>query len=78
MSTQDVKPEVIDADAHVIETELTWDYLEGAEKKYRPTLVAEPDNPQRQHWLLDGENLGPKFPAPNEKQSEEHVKRYGR
>jgi predicted TIM-barrel fold metal-dependent hydrolase len=78
MSTQIVKPEIIDADAHVIETEVTWDYLEGAEKKYRPTLVTSPDNPQRQHWLLDGENLGPKFPSPNEQQSEEHLKRYGR
>ena len=40
--------------------------------------MAEPDNPDRQYWLLDGENLGPKFPSPNEKEAEEHVKRFGR
>ena len=26
----------IDADAHVIECEKTWDYLEGDDKRYRP------------------------------------------
>jgi predicted TIM-barrel fold metal-dependent hydrolase len=78
MSPANVKTDVIDADAHVVENERVWDYLEAGEKKYRPTLVAEPDNPERQHWVLDGEDLGPKFPSPNETQSEEHVKRFGR
>jgi hypothetical protein len=78
MLTAHVKTDVIDADAHVVENEHVWDYLEAGEEKYRPTLVAEPDNPERQHWVLDGEDLGPKFPSPNEKQSEEHVKRFGR
>ena len=70
MLTANVKTDVIDADAHVVENERVWDYLEAGEQKYRPRLVAEPDNPERQHWLLDGEDLGPKFPSPNEKQSE--------
>ena len=78
MLTANVKTDVIDADAHVVENERVWDYLEAGEQKYRPTLAAEPDNPERQHWLLDGEDLGPKFPSPNEKQSQEHVKRFGR
>ena len=78
MLTPNAKTNVIDADAHVVENERVWDYLEAGEEKYRPTLVAEPDNPERQHWVLDGEDLGPKFPSPNEKQSEEHVKRFGR
>ena len=78
MLAANVKTDVIDADAHVVENERVWDYLEAGEEKYRPTLVAEPDNPERQHWVLDGEDLGPKFPSPNEKQSEEHVKRFGR
>ena len=26
----------IDADAHVLETEQTWEYMDGADKKYRP------------------------------------------
>ena len=72
------KTEVIDADAHVVETERVWDYLESSEEKYRPTLITSPENPHRQFWLLDGENLGPKFPSPNEKQSEAHLRRFGR
>ena len=55
---------VIDADAHVVESERVWDYLEGAEKKFRPTLVPSPENPKRQIWVLDGENLGTSFPRP--------------
>ena len=30
----------IDADAHVIECEKTWDYLEGDDKRYRPVPIA--------------------------------------
>ena len=72
------KADIIDADAHVVETDRVWDYLDASEKKYRPTLVTAPHNPQRQFWVLDGENLGDKFPSPNEKQSENHFKRFGR
>src|SRR5437762_2235283 len=78
MLAANVKTDVIDADAHVVENERVWDYLEAGEEKFRPMLVADPDSPERQHWVLDGEDLGPKFPSPNEKQSEEHVKRFGR
>jgi len=78
MVSATVKTDVIDADAHVVETERVWDYLDGADDKYRPTLMASPDNPQRQVWVLDGENLGNKFPSPDEKQSAEHVKKFGR
>jgi len=69
---------VIDADAHVVETERVWDYLEPSEKKYWPTLAPSRQNPQKQHWFLDGENLGSKFPAPDEQQAAEHLKRFGR
>ena len=30
----------IDADAHVIETEETWEYMEGADRKFMPRMVA--------------------------------------
>ena len=73
-----LKTDVIDADAHVVESERVWDYLDASEQKYRPTLVASPDNPQRQIWMLDGENIGNKFPSPDEKQSEQHLKQFGR
>ena len=70
--------QVIDADAHVVETERVWDYLDASEQKYRPVLMTSAENPQRQIWVLDGENLGSKFPSPDEKQSAEHLKRFGR
>jgi len=73
-----MKTEVIDADAHVVETERVWDYLEASEQKFRPTLTVSPDNPQRQVWMLDGENLGSKFPSPNEEESAKHLKKFGR
>ncbi len=70
--------QVIDADAHVVETERVWDYLDAADQKYRPVLLPSPGNPQRQIWVLDGENLGNKFPSPDEQQSAQHLKRFGR
>ena len=30
---------IIDADAHVIETERTWDYLDPSEQKFRPRAL---------------------------------------
>jgi predicted TIM-barrel fold metal-dependent hydrolase len=72
------KTAVIDADAHVVETERVWDYLEGAEKRFRPTLMPSPENPKRQFWVLDGENLGHKFPSPDEQESAAHLQRFGR
>jgi len=78
MPTATVKTDVIDADAHVVENERVWDYLDGGDQKYRPTLMISADNPKRQYWILDGENLGSKFPSPDEQQSAEHVKKFGR
>ena len=45
---------VIDADAHVIENDHTWDFLEPSEAKYRPRKVSDPDHPDRQFWEVDG------------------------
>ena len=41
---------VIDSDAHVIENEHTWDFLEPSEAKYRPRVVNDPDNTGFQYW----------------------------
>ena len=43
----------IDADAHVIETEHTWDYMDSPDAKFRPVLVSAQDG-VRQYWLIDG------------------------
>src|SRR6266542_2724716 len=41
----------IDADAHVIESEKTWEYVDADE--LRPCLIS-PTGGKRQYWLIDG------------------------
>ena len=47
----------IDADAHVVETEHTWDYMDPSDKKYRPLLVSVPGE-SNQYWMIDGQFRG--------------------
>jgi predicted TIM-barrel fold metal-dependent hydrolase len=51
----------IDADAHVLETERTWDYLSASERDFRPRIVATPEVEESggESWLIDG-RLQPK------------------
>ena len=44
---------MIDADAHVIETEQTWDFMDERDSKFRPVLIT-PYNDKREFWLIDG------------------------
>ena len=45
----------IDADAHVLETEQTWEYMDGSDKKYRPKLVGSTEGDSKdEYWLVDG------------------------
>jgi len=69
---------VIDADAHVIETEETWDYLEPGDRKHRPMLVAPTGDSKRQFWFIDGKIRGFRFPSLTEKDLEERTRRTGR
>jgi uncharacterized protein len=57
---------IIDADAHVVETERTWDYLEGAERDYRPKLFSTPEDATRQYWVIDDKIAGFRFPTLSE------------
>ncbi len=44
---------VIDTDAHVLENERTWEYLDASDKKFRPQLVELPQSlPQPQAWVI--------------------------
>ena len=43
MATQ-VKLKAVDADAHVLESEQTWEFLAPEDKKYRPRLFASSDD----------------------------------
>ncbi len=68
---------VIDADAHVLETERTWDYLEPSEEKYRPQIYTTPGNP-RQSWVIDGKIAGFRFPTLSERELKAMSEKTGR
>jgi predicted TIM-barrel fold metal-dependent hydrolase len=46
----------IDADAHVLETDRTWDYMLDSEREFRPRVVATPNDKDSggESWLIDG------------------------
>ena len=44
---------IIDADARVIESEHTWDYIDEADQKYRP-LTKPRGEGGGQYWYVDG------------------------
>jgi uncharacterized protein len=50
----------IDADAHVIETEHTWDYLEGRDKRFRPVPISPgmPSGKTQNFWIINGKLIG--------------------
>ena len=52
---------VIDSDAHIVECDETWSYLDPADRQYRPVRVAETDanGEPKEYWHIDG-NI---FPA---------------
>ena len=55
MTESAVRLRTIDADAHVIETERTWEYIDPSESQYKPIIVA-PVAPgsKRRFWMVDG------------------------
>ena len=68
---------VVDADAHVLETERTWDYLDAAEQKFRPTLVAARGD-ANEHWMIDGKLRGLRFATLTEQEAARRAERTGR
>jgi hypothetical protein len=46
---------IIDADAHVLETVQTWDYMAESDQRHRPIRVVE-ETPTggRAFWIIDG------------------------
>ena len=47
---------VIDADAHVVETERTWDFIAESDQHLRPIIVTQPNASGKptNYWLIDG------------------------
>ncbi|MGH7871613.1 MAG: amidohydrolase family protein, partial [Candidatus Binatia bacterium] len=48
----------IDADAHVVESERTWDYIDQADQKYRPLIVKPRGEGGGEYWYIDGKIRG--------------------
>lgn len=48
----------IDSDAHVVESEHTWDYMEPAHQKYRPIIVRPRGEGGGEFWFIDGKIRG--------------------
>lgn len=53
----------IDSDAHVIEAEHTWSYLQPDEQQYQPLLMGADQNPSQQYWVLQNKIVGFRFPS---------------
>jgi len=47
---------VIDSDAHVIETERTWDFMLPSDSAYRPEIVMGEDGVD--YWMIEGKSRG--------------------
>ncbi|MGH7830978.1 MAG: amidohydrolase family protein, partial [Candidatus Binatia bacterium] len=45
---------IVDADAHVIESDRTWEYMEGSERKFKPVTAARSG---RDYWVIDGRRV---------------------
>ncbi|MEA2640987.1 MAG: uncharacterized protein QOF51_2381 [Chloroflexota bacterium] len=50
----------IDSDAHVVETERTWEYMVGADAQYRPQTIIRrtPSGEEEALWFVDGNVRG--------------------
>ena len=48
----------IDSDAHVVETEHTWDFMDRADQKYRPLIVRPHGEGGQEFWFVDGKIRG--------------------
>jgi len=56
---------IIDADAHVLEIEKTWDYIDPARRQYRPELVSQTLNTGevKKSWAIDGKLYSAPYPG---------------
>jgi predicted TIM-barrel fold metal-dependent hydrolase len=67
----------IDADAHVVESDRTWSYMDPSEREYRPRIVHPEDSPTA-WWFIDGKLRGLARPVLTAESFKELSKRAGR
>ena len=69
----------IDSDAHVVESEHTWDFMEKSEQRYRPILAVDKNDPKRGYWVVEGQIRGlPPRLAMSLEQFQEESRKLGR
>lgn len=52
---------IIDADAHVVENEYTWDFMLEEDKPHRPAILVPKEGHQTragEYWFVDGRVFG--------------------
>jgi predicted TIM-barrel fold metal-dependent hydrolase len=76
--TTAIKFGAIDADAHVVETEQTWEYMDPGDRKYRPKLFGSDDDPSTKQWVIDGRMCGLRLRTLSEMQLRAMSDRIGR
>lgn len=76
-SAASVRHPLIDADAHVVETEHTWDFLEPEMEKYRPKLFSSPGE-SNEYWVINGRIGGFRFATMTEKELKAQSEKTGR
>ena len=71
---------IIDADAHVVESDRTWDFMDPSDKQYRPQPLEsrEESGMKLQYWLIDGKVRGFRFPAFSPAELEKRAQQVGR
>ena len=71
---------IIDADAHVVESAHTWDYMDSGDKQFRPIPLEtrEEAGVKLQFWLIDGKVRGFRFPAFSADELEKRSQQVGR
>jgi predicted TIM-barrel fold metal-dependent hydrolase len=71
---------VIDADAHVVESARTWEYMDPSERQFRPIPLETPEEAgvKLQYWLIDGKVRGFRFPAFSEAELKKRMDLAGR
>ena len=68
----------IDSDAHVVETEHTWDFMEASDQKYRPLIVRPRGEGGAEYWFIDGKIRGLVRVVMTAKEMDEVADRTGR
>jgi uncharacterized protein len=68
----------IDSDAHVVESERTWDFMAPADQKYRPVIVRPHGEAGQEYWFVDGKIRGLVRIVMTARQLDEVAKRTGR